>query len=151
MTNVLDFLPDPVTALCHTRESLSSNGLLFVSIRNRMAYWPLYHLCKLARVFEHYPRLKHWFLWFTTPLAMRRNDQPFERVYSPAEASELLAQAGLKLVARAGMMWLPMLWIPNLTSLIKVMKWVDKLGRLVPGYNRFYYYMFICQIDAQLT
>ncbi len=144
MTTVIDFLAQPEAALLNIRQSLTENGLLLVTIRNRLAYWPWYHLRGLGAKIMN-PRLKHWFLWFTTPLGMRRSDQPFEKVYSPGEAKKLLESAGLKPIASEGMMFLPMFWIPDLTRLVKIMQGLDKIARIIPGKNHYYIYMFVCQ------
>jgi|GEM_PF-3505818 len=145
LTTVLDFLAQPEAALANIRQSLTPNGLLLVTIRNRLAYWPWYHLRGLADRIKN-PRLKHWFLWFTTPLGLRRTDQPFEKVYSPGEARQMLLRAGFRPLATEGLMFLPMLWIPDLTRLVGFMQGLDKIARFIPGKNHFYIYMFVCQV-----
>lgn len=144
MTTVLDFLSQPVPALINLRKSLSQDGLLFITIRNRQAYWPFYHLRHFGTKIKN-PRVRHWFLWFTTPLGLRRNDQPFERVYTPSEARALLASAGLTPVAESGMMFLPMFWIPDMQRLMAFMQKFDGLTRGLPVKNRFFEYMFVCR------
>jgi SAM-dependent methyltransferase len=145
MTSVLDFLPEPVCALANARQSLRPGGVLLVTVRNRSAYWPLYHLRGLAGRLGRAPRLRHWFLWFTTPLGMRREDQPFERVYTLAEARNLIRAAGLTPVAAGGMMRLPMLWIPGLPRLIGVMIWADRVTAPLLGSAGCYYIAFACK------
>ena len=108
LTTVLDFLAEPDVALRHMRRLLNPNGLILLTIRNRDAYWPLYHARHFAKRFQNRPRLHHWFLWFTTPLGMRRNDQPYEQVFSVGEARQLLRDCGLTPIAEEGMMMLPM-------------------------------------------
>ncbi|GAC1534666.1 MAG: hypothetical protein NVS2B7_03040 [Herpetosiphon sp.] len=117
MTSILDFVQQLVVALQHARQSLQPNGLLMVTMRNRWAYWPFYHLRSAARLLNRMPRLQHWFLWFSTPLGMRRNDQPYERVASLREARALLKSAQLIPIAEHGMMIFPMLSIPEVTVL----------------------------------
>lgn len=143
LTGVIDFVAHPDAALRNLRASLKPGGVLLFNIRNRMAYWPLYHLRGLAkRLWSE--RLRHWFLWFTTPLGMRRSDQPFERVYNPAEARALARRAGFQAVGEYGYHWLPMLWIPEFPRWIALMRRVDNWSRWLPGKQRYYYYIFVC-------
>lgn len=143
LTGVIDFVADPQAALLNLRASLKPGGVLLFNIRNRMAYWPLYHLRGLA-VHLRSEWLRHWFLWFTTPLGMRRSDQPYERVYAPSEARKLARGGGLRVVGEYGYHWLPMLWIPELPGWIALMRLLDRWSRYLPGKQRYYYYVFAC-------
>lgn len=144
LTTVIDFVASPSAALANLRASLKPGGTLLLSIRNRLAYWPWYHLRGLAGRIAS-PRLRHWFLWFTTPLGMRRSDQPYERMYAPAEMRRLIQGAGLRVAGEYGYHCLPMLWIPELPRWIAVMRRVDAWSRALPGRRRYYSYVFACK------
>lgn len=146
LTTVIDFLARPTIALAHLRASLRPGGLAIITFRNRLAYWPWYHARGFAR-FLPGAWLRHWFLWFTTPLGMRRTDQPYEQVYSSAEARALLRQSGLRPVAEHGFQCLPMLWIPNLPGWLKALERVDRWSQRLPGTSRYFYYIFVCSAD----
>ncbi|HNP71445.1 MAG TPA: class I SAM-dependent methyltransferase [Kouleothrix sp.] len=148
LTGVIDFVADPAAALRNLRASLKPGGLLLFNIRNRMAYWPLYYLRGLAARLPN-ERLRHWFLWFTTPLGMRRSDQPYERVYAPPETRRLAGQAGLRVVAEHGYQWLPMLWIPEFPRWIGLMRRLDRWSSHLPGKQRYYYYVFVCGVEPE--
>jgi SAM-dependent methyltransferase len=143
LTGVIDLLAEPISALQNIRASLKPGGICFITIRNRLAYWPFYHLRKLAPLIPT-PRLRHWFLHFTTPLGMRRNDQPYERTYSPNEMRASLRLSGLKPVREHAYQWLPMLWIPDFPHLIRAMQRMEDLSHRVPGQSRHYWYIFAC-------
>lgn len=145
LTTVIDFVADPVAALRHLRASLQPDGLALITIRNREAYWPWYHLRGLAHRLPS-ARLRHWFLWLTTPLGLQRN-WPHERVYSRAEARRLLRAGGLAIRAEHGFQCLPMLWIPEWSRWIRVMQWVDRRSQALPGRARYYGYVFVCGAD----
>ena len=145
MTTVIDFLSNPSQALLNLKASLSENGLLLVNIRNRLAYWPWYHLRHFTPKLGQRPRLQHWFSHLTTPLGMRRCDQPYEKVYSPAEARKLLRAAGLQPIAETGMMFLPMFWIFDMKRLYALMQRLDRVAHFIPANKHFYQYMFVCR------
>lgn len=94
-TTVIDFVTEPESAIRNIVATLRPGGLAFITVRNRQAYWPLYYLRGLAEVIPN-ERLRHWFLWFTTPLALRRRNWPGERIYSLAESPRLLHAGGLR-------------------------------------------------------
>jgi SAM-dependent methyltransferase len=146
MTCVFDFLPDPVAALSNLRNSLTPGGMALITIRNRLAYWPFYHLRGLAHVLPA-GRLRHWFQWCTTPLGMRRTDQPYERVYTPGEARTLLHRASLQPVREHGFQWLPMLWIPDMPHVVRFAQKLDHWSHQLPGTTRYYCYAFICKAE----
>ncbi len=150
MTNVLDFLRNPKMALINVRTSLAVNGLFILTIRNRQAYWPWYYLRHWAKYLNKHPKLHHWFMWFTTPLGMRRSDQPFEKVYSPDEVAQMLNSAGFTVIKKNGMMVLPMFWIPGFKNLTRFMNWLDVVARLLPVKQQFYIYLFICRSKTEL-
>lgn len=141
---VLDFLPEPQRALNNLRASLRPGGRLLLHFRNRQAYWPWYHL---RHVFARLPagRVRHWALHFSTPLGLRRSDQPFERVYAPAEIRALLAHAGLQPVARAGAMMLPMVWLPELPTLVHALARAERPFRQLPPWRRHYQLLYVCE------
>lgn len=62
VTTVIDFVADPEAALANVHASLHPGGLLLLTIRNKLAFFPLYHLRGLARALAFSPRLAHWFL-----------------------------------------------------------------------------------------
>lgn len=145
MTTVVDFLAEPRAALEHVRDALRPGGLFLLSIRNVMAYFPWYHLRFLSRHMGRWPRLRHWFLHLTTPLGLRRNDQPVERMYRPAEARVLLRMAGFRVEAEYGGQILPMLWIPGLPRLTSCVRGLDRtVGVVVPRWLKFRY-AFACR------
>jgi SAM-dependent methyltransferase len=145
MTGVLDFLANPDSALRHTRASLREGGLLLITIRNLLAYFPWYHLRFLANYVERCARLRHWFLHLTTPLGLRRNDQPFEHMYTPGEARQALQAAGFQVVREHADQILPMLWISGLPWLTSGTRWLDRsLGPAVPRWLKFRY-VFVCR------
>lgn len=145
MTGVVDFLATPDVALSNVRASLADHGYLLLTIRNRMAYFPWYHLRHLSRFLEFSPRLAHWFLWLTTPLAMRRSDQPFERIYAPAQMRQMLRTRGFRVAREYGSEILPMLWIPELRPTIWCMRKLDLVVRELPPLSLCFRYMFVCQ------
>lgn len=145
LTGVIDFLPDPVMALQHIRQSLAPGGHVIVSFRNRDAFWPWYHLRGGAHRLPS-AWLRHWFLWFTTPLGLRRNDQPHERVYSAAEARSLLRAGGLAPVRTHGYYRLPMFWIPEFPRLIATMRRIDAWARRLPWIAP-YCLVFVCAAE----
>lgn len=149
LTTVIDFVADPVSTLENIRSSLSRKGLVFVTIRNRLAYWPFYHLRRVSRWIPS-GRLKHWFLWFTTLLGLRRT-WPYERVYSPREARLLLRSSGLCPIREYGFQSLPMLWIPEFPRWLSLMQRLDALSHYIPGKARYFYYVFLCTADEQQT
>jgi SAM-dependent methyltransferase len=146
-TTVIDFIAQPVVALNNIRRSLKPGGKLVLTIRNRWAYWPWYHLRHLAAVFPN-PRWRHWFLWFTTPLGLRRNDQPYEKVFSTMEARKLIVTAGLRPSAEYGFQWLPMLWIPEFPHWVRFLHHFDNWSRAFPLRARCYYYVFVCECNT---
>jgi len=145
MTGVVDFLATPDVALSNVRASLADNGYLLLTIRNRLAYFPWYHLRYLSRFLAFSPRLAHWFLWLTTPLGMRRSDQPFERVYAPSQMRRMLRTGGFRVRREYGSEILPMLWIPDLAPAIGCMRRLDLVVRELPPLPLCFRYMFVCQ------
>ena len=149
LTTVIDFVPAPLVALQHLRQSVAPGGLALITFRNRWAYWPGYYLRHLAPLLRRWPRVQHWGLWFTTPLGLRRHDQPFERTYSLAEARRLLTAAGLELVTSAGMMSLPMLWILDRPRLLGAVRAWDRWAQRWPMRAPFYQLAFVCRAAAE--
>lgn len=142
-TGVIDLVTDPLAALRNISQSLESESLLFISIRNLDAYAPWYHLAPLASKLNRWPRAKHWFYQFTTPLSLRRDDYPVDNMFTPSEMREMLQRSGLTVIGEHSTMILPMFWIWDMPRLLGVMKRVNRLvgspGRL--GYR----YMFVCK------
>lgn len=147
LTGVIDFLPNPQQALQNLSNSLKPDGIAIISIRNLQAYWPWFHFRGLAKYIRP-ARLHHWFLWFTTPLGLRRYDQPFETVFTPKQARKLINGAGLSSSKEMGFQWLPMLWIPGSKRMIKIASALERISQKLPGNTRYYYYIFICRPDA---
>lgn len=143
MTTVIDFVTDPVVALCHIRESLKLDSLLFISIRNLNAYYPWYHLGSLASKLTRWPRARHWFHQFTTPLSWRRDEYPVENMFKPSQMRQMLSNCGFVAIGEHSSMMLPMLWIWDMPRLVGMMKKVDSLLGS-PG-EMGYRYMFVCR------
>jgi SAM-dependent methyltransferase len=143
LTTVLDFLSNPAQALENIRQSLAPTGIVFVTIRNRLAYWPWYHLRGLS---AHIPStwLRRWYLWLTTPLGLRRIDQPFEQVFSVNEGRQLLLKAGLSPVAEYGHQVLPMLWLEEIPAMLRFARLLEDFSHKLTGKTRYYYYLFVC-------
>jgi SAM-dependent methyltransferase len=150
LTTVIDFLSNPMAALKNITQSVTPTGLVFVSIRNRLAYWPWYHLRVLS---PYIPSrwVQRWFLWLTTPLGLRRLDQPFEQVFSIREARDLLMRAGLSPIAEYGHQVLPMLWLQEIPAMIRFATLVEDFSHKVPGKGRYYYYLFVCSRDPKVS
>ena len=144
MTGVADFLSDSERALANVRQSLRPGGHLFVTVRNREAYYPAYYLRGFARYLEWSPRLKHWFTWFTTPLALRR-EWPSERLYVPAEMREQLERAGFSIVRESSAQLAPSLWIPDLQTLFGLLQRIDRLCWDLPATPLGYQRLFQCR------
>jgi 2-polyprenyl-3-methyl-5-hydroxy-6-metoxy-1,4-benzoquinol methylase len=143
MTGVIDLVTNPRAALRNVRVGLKEQGLFFISIRNLTAYFPWYHLRFLARKLERWPRAKHWFLHFTTPLSMRRNEYPVDEMFTASQARDLLRDCGFEIVGEHSAQILPMLWIWDLTRLVRMMQWID--GRVGSPGVLGYRYMFVCK------
>jgi SAM-dependent methyltransferase len=145
MTGVIDLLADPFQALRNVRASLTPGGYALITIRNLHAYWPWYHLRGLAPLLKPMPHLHYWFLYFTTPLAMRRNDQPVEKLLTAWEAQAILKRTGLELIGTAGSQILPMLYIPGLPISQQISSGLDAtVGRWAPHAMR-YRYGLLCR------
>lgn len=143
MTTVIDFLQNPRVALNNIRKSLHDDSLFFVSIRNLHAYFPWYHFRSLANRLNRWPRAKHWFLHFTTPLSMRRDEYPVDEMFTVPQARDMLREADLLVVGEHSAQLLPMLWIWDVPQLIAIMEWID---RHIPVPKRLgYMYMFVCK------
>jgi SAM-dependent methyltransferase len=140
-TTVIDFLERPTAALRAFRLALDPGRPLLITFRNRDAYWPLY---LIRHVLARLPgRLGHWALWLSTPLPMRRRDQPFERCYSLSEAKALVTSAGFHVERVYGGLLFPMLFIPD--------TWLERLAcrldRRTWGRRLRWHYelMFVCR------
>lgn len=143
MTTVIDFVEDPNTALNNVLAGLKEQGLFFISIRNLTAYFPWYHLGFFANSLRRWPRARHWFLQFTTPLSWRRNEYPVDEMFTTSQARVMLHNAGLAIVGEHSAQFLPMFWIWDVPQLVAAMKWIDKH---FPSPKRLgYMYMFVCQ------
>jgi hypothetical protein len=147
VTGVIDLIQQPSLVLSNTLASLDAGGYLFLTIRNRDAYFPWYRLRPLQGLLRFSPWLQSWFLWFTTPLAMRRSDQPLETTYSAREMRRILSQQKCRIIAERGSYVLPMLWIPGTGPLIRSMRKLDRLVQRLPATPLCYRYLFVCQKD----
>jgi SAM-dependent methyltransferase len=150
ITGVLDFLADPIEALKNVRASLAPGGYALITIRNLHAYWPWYHLRGIAPLLKPIPRLHYWFLYFSTPLALRRNDQPIERMYTPQSVHSLLERVGLEVISTTGSQILPMLYIPGLPLSQQLSSILDStVGRWAPHAMRYRYGLLCRASDNQ--
>jgi SAM-dependent methyltransferase len=145
MTTVIEFLADPGRALSNVRTSLADDGVLFLTMRNRFAYFPWYHFRSLDRVFRFSPWLRYWFRWFTTPLPMHPNDQSTERIYTSQEMRRLLSRHGFQVVDERGAQILPMLWIPGFPPALWSMRTLNQMMQRLPASPLSFQYMFICK------
>lgn len=143
MTTVIDFVADPVAVLRHTRQSLIPDGLLFISIRNLGAYYPWYHLEPLAKKLSRWPRARHWFHQFTTPLSLRRDEYPVDNMFKPSQMRRMLASSGFAVIDEHASMILPMFWIWDMPRLVGMMNKADSLIRFPREMG--YRYMFVCR------
>ena len=145
-TGVLDFLSSPENGLDNMKNSLKPNGRLFISIRNKNAYWPFYHLRNLSKLIRS-DRWRNWFLWFTTPLGLRRRDQPLEKVFNIAEVKRMLKSANIQIIEETGFQIAPMFWINDIPIFYRFAKFLDIFCSLPILKSRCYYYCFVCSND----
>jgi hypothetical protein len=76
---------------------------------------------------------------------MRRNDQPYERIYSPREMRSLLREHGLRVDAERAASYLPMLRIPGISPLVAAVDRLDTALQRLPATPLGYEYLFACR------
>ncbi|MBV9120547.1 MAG: class I SAM-dependent methyltransferase, partial [Chloroflexi bacterium] len=101
MSEVVEHLLDPASALRHVRASLVPGGKFILTFPNRLAFWPMYRIGPLA---DRLPagRARHWFRWFTMPCEMWSH-QPIDHAYATYDIRELLEGAGFRVLDERGL------------------------------------------------
>jgi SAM-dependent methyltransferase len=146
MTEVIEHVRDPVTALRNIRESLSSEGRFFLSFPNRWAYWPAYYLNAARKLLpKDWVRARNAVDYLTIPYEMR-STQPIDHAYSVPEVRAFLHDAGFNILGEDGLVLWPMLRVPQLPwtyTLCDAME--GTLGRLWPR-AAYYRYLFVSSV-----